>query len=182
MTELLIGCGRKRERKFVLAGKKDWDDLVTLDYEPSHNPDVVHDLEVLPLPFEDNSFDEIHAYECLEHVGKQGDWKFFLNQWSDFWRILKPAGLFAATCPKATSFWAWGDPGHTRIVSPQSLMFLSQKEYSQQVGVTGMTDYRPFYKADFDFVYLEESDEHSIRFVLRAIKPSRFSENYNQER
>ena len=60
-------------------GRPGWTDLVTLDVNADHSPDVVHDLESVPLPFADETFDEIHAYEVLEHTGAQGD-HVFLDQ------------------------------------------------------------------------------------------------------
>jgi hypothetical protein len=49
------------------------------------------------------------------------------------------------------------------------LVFLSQAEYEAQVGDTAMTDYRGWYKADFDLFAKEES-EHTFGFVLKAKK------------
>ena len=167
--ELLIGCGNDREKKVAFKEiPKEWCQLVTLDWDEGVNPNVVHDLNNIPYPFDDNMFDEIHAYEVLEHCGTQGDWRFFFNQFHEFWRILKPGGYFIATCPSWDSPWAWGDPGHTRILSPESLIFLSQKEY-EQIGKTHMTDYRPWYEADFDLFAKQEQD-HNWGFVLRAVK------------
>lgn len=166
--ELLIGCGNRREKVMHLPGKEGWTDLVTLDIDPNAKPDVVHDLDVLPYPFDDNQFDEIHASEVLEHCGRQGDWRFFLAQFAEFWRILKPGGVLCASCPSITSRWAWGDPGHTRVIQPESLIFLSQKEY-QQVGRTAMTDYRHVYAADLEVIH-KDDDGESFRFVLRAVK------------
>ncbi len=170
--ELLLGAGSNHAKK-IFTGSDKWTKLVTLDFNDDHKPDVVHDLTKLPLPFEDNTFSEVHAYEVLEHTGQQGDFKFFFDQWSDFWRILKPGGLFAGTSPAANSRWAWGDPGHTRIVSPQSFVFLSQQQYKDQVGKTPMSDYRFCYKADFQPLSLQE-DEDTFYYVLVAIKPSGF--------
>jgi SAM-dependent methyltransferase len=131
---------------------------------------MVHDLNN-PLPFDDDSATEIHAYEVLEHCGTQGDYRFFFRQWSDFWRVLKPGGLFFATVPLPTSPWAWGDPSHTRIIQVESLTFLNQPAYAQ-VGVTPMSDYRSIYRADFDILYTDKT-EHSLCFALKAVKPSR---------
>jgi SAM-dependent methyltransferase len=142
--------------------------------EPSRNPDVVHDLTRLPLPFADNTFQEIHAYEVLEHTGAQGDWRFFFNQWMDFWRILKPGGQFFGHSPEWNSDWAWGDPGHTRVITQNSFGFLMQTEYTSQIGVTCMTDYRSFYKADFDVRHIDHRDGKFF-FMLEAVKPSRIS-------
>jgi SAM-dependent methyltransferase len=134
----------------------------------------VHDLADLPLPFDDDTFDECHAYEVLEHIGQQGDWRFFFAQFSDFWRILKPDGLLAGTSPHWSSSWAWGDPGHTRIFGPEQITYLRQSSYSEQVGCTDITDYRFVYKADFEPVHLNVKDGHT-EFVLRAVKPSRIA-------
>lgn len=168
--ELLLGCGSSRIKKLHQQGRPDWAGLVAIDIEARHNPDVVHDIN-LPLPFDADSADEIHAYEVLEHCGSQGDYKFFFNQWSDFWRVLKPNGVFLGTVPRPTSVWAWGDPSHTRVIPKESFIFLSQPNYAQ-VGKTAMSDFRSIYKADFDVIHLHEHAD-VLEFALRAIKPAR---------
>ena len=172
--ELLIGAGAKRDKRLSRPGHEEWTNLVTLDINPDHKPDVVHDLNVRPLPFADDTFDEIHAYEVLEHLGRQGDWRTFFDEWSEWWRILKPGGVLFGTSPHYASPWAWGDPGHTRIVSGESFVFLSQPNYDQQVGKTAMTDYRFVYKADFDCAYAEVRGFDFI-YAMAAVKPSRCS-------
>jgi SAM-dependent methyltransferase len=173
MPELLIGCGNARE-KTIHMGRPEWDGLVTLDIDPNCNPDVEWDLERLPLPFGDNHFDSISAYETLEHTGRQGDWRFFFAQFSEFWRILRPGGMLFASVPSHGSIWMWGDPGHSRVINQGTLAFLDQSEYTKQIGVTHLTDYRHVYRADFHPVTgMIEGDE--FRFVLSAIKPARIS-------
>jgi len=168
--ELLIGCGNDWEKSVTIPDiPKEWSgDLITLDFNEECKPHVVHDLNILPYPFDDNMFDEIHAYEVLEHCGTQGDFRFFFNQFEEFSRILKPGGYFVATCPNWDSPWAWGDPGHTRIISSESITFLSQAEYTRQ-GKSPMTDYRFCYQADFELITRQEQ-EHNWAFILRAIK------------
>lgn len=168
--ELLIGCGSNRDKKITLGGRTSWSALTTLDVMPDHAPDVVHDLDVLPYPFADNTFTEIHAYDVLEHQGKQGDWRFFFGQFSEFWRILKHGGVICGISPKALSPWAWGDPGHTRIISPQCLHYLDQRAYDE-VGVSPVTDYRSCYKANFHLIAVDEKTlDHTWQFVLQAHK------------
>jgi len=167
--ELLIGCGVRREKQVKLKDTKEWSGLVTLDLNPDVNPDVVHDLEVLPYPFEDSEFDEIHAYEVLEHTGRQGDWRFFFDQFYEFWRILKPGGYLFGTTPAWDSIWAWADPGHTRVLSEASFIFLNKEEYELQIGKTAMTDYRSYWRGDFDLVAYNYTDEQ-FGFVIQARK------------
>lgn len=174
---LLLGSGSSRERRVAIKGDPpggDWKhaDLVRLDVNTAHEPDVVHDLEVLPYPFEDDEFDRIDAYEILEHLGRQGDYRTFFAQFQELWRILKPEGHLAATCPSYRSLWAWGDPSHTRVLCSGSLVFLSQAEYARQVGKTPMSDFRFCYRGDFEPVWIRE-DEQRFVFVLQAIKPAR---------
>lgn len=165
--ELLIGCGAKTDKLF--KPQEPWTELVTLDINPDHNPDVLWDLEKLPYPFEDNQFDEIHAYEVLEHIGQQGDYKAFFAQFSEFWRILKPGGKLCATVPPWDGIWAWGDPSHKRIINQGTLAFLSQEQYVLQVGKTAMSDFRYIYKADFKTIHAQ-IDSDRFAFVLEAVK------------
>lgn len=171
--ELLIGCGTRRTKVLSLPDRpRDWTNLVTLDLVSDHSPDVVHDLNVFPWPFADDTFDEVHAYEVLEHLGTQGDFRRFFQDFSEIWRILKPRGVLLGTSPYWGGAWAWGDPGHTRIISLESLTYLNQPQYEKQVGVTPMTDYRFCYTADFDLVAASK-DGDGFQYGLQAVKPSR---------
>lgn len=172
MTELLIGCGNSRVKKKTF-GSFEWDNLVTIDHDPNCGADVVHELEELPWPFGDDSFDECHAYEVLEHLGRQGDYRSFFAHFAEIYRILKPGGLLFATCPSWDSIWAWGDPSHTRIISSASIAFLDQQAYQDQIGKTAMTDFRWLWKGDFEPLHIGD-EGGSFTFVLKAHKPARF--------
>jgi SAM-dependent methyltransferase len=169
--ELLIGCGNHRVKILNFDGPE-WNELVTLDHDPDCGADVIHDLEQTPWPFEDDTFDEVHAYEVLEHLGRQGDFRSFFAHFGEIYRILKPGGLLFATVPAWDSLWVWADPSHTRLIAPQTLLFLNQREYADRVGKSPMTDFRWLWKGDFE---PEASDtiNESFRFALKAVKPAR---------
>lgn len=164
--ELLIGAGSRRE-KFIAFEEVPpvFTNLVTLDIDERHGPNVVHDLNNIPYPFENEEFDEIHAYEVLEHCGTQGDWKFFFEQFTEFHRILKPNGYLCASVPMWDSEWAWADPGHRRIIAKNSLMFLEQ-EFYKDVGKDARTDYRFCYAVDFKVMAMQERTPN-LFFVLQ---------------
>jgi len=167
--ELLLGSGNNPKKEITFKEvPQDWQNLTKLDIDPDCKPDVIHDLNVLPYPFPDNSFNEIHAYDVLEHTGQQGDWRFFFAQFDELWRILKPGGFICGACPMWDSPWSWSDPGHSRVLSKLSLIFLDRRNYAD-IGKTPMTDYRHIYKGDFEVCATTEN-EHKWGFVLKAVK------------
>ena len=184
--ELLLGCGNRRDKMMHSGGNSEWSGLTTLDIDERCKPDVCFDLSKLLetcnewgyrlLPFNNDTFAELHAYEVLEHCGSQGDHRLLFAQFSEFWRVLEPGGLLFATVPDYRSLWAWGDPSHTRVINRGTLVFLSQANYVN-VGSTPMSDYRDIYKADFslkeDGYWGNEEDGRTYWFCLQAIKPSR---------
>lgn len=181
------------------ASNREWKNLYTADINPECDPDFCVDLNVGPQwsPFEirlknweslgildedgcfqESFFDEVHAYEILEHLGKLGDELSFFDHFSEIWRILKPGGYLLATVPSRFSEWLWGDPSHKRAIYPCTLTFLDQTEYVRQCDNdatrTPMSDFRSIYKADFKIVYTHDNKlTHS--FILQAIKPSRIA-------
>jgi len=166
--ELLLGCGNKRVKIMSPLGANDWTRLVTLDIDPNCKPDVLADIE-LGLPFADNTFKEIHAYDVLEHFGRQGDYRAFFKHFADIYRVLTPYGFLCGITPRYNGRWAWNDPGHTRIISPFNLQYLNQATYDDQVGKTPMTDYRWLWKGDLRLVYSKNEGE-SHTWILQAYK------------
>lgn len=167
--ELLLGAGSRRIKTIYNEHMaREFVGLTTLDVVETHKPDVLHDLTVLPLPFDDNTFDEIHAYEVLEHCGAQGDWKLFFAQFNEFHRIMKPDGWFCGSTPMWDNEWAWSDPGHTRIIGPKTLAFLDQDFY-KYVGKDARSDYRSVYRGNFVTVAQQEKD-FQFFFIMQAKK------------
>lgn len=181
--ELLMGCGTNHRKKLALpTDSRDWDGLVTLDYCREYRPDVVSDLASGSLPFCSDAFDTLSAYEVLEHLGERGDYALLFRQFSDYWRVLKSDGLLYATVPCWKSLWAWGDPGHRRVINEGTLTFLSQPNYDAPgVMMTPAVDYRRHFAGDFNIVAMGHSAEGASHdtcnywFVLQAVKPARVS-------
>lgn len=166
MPSLLLGCGNSRTKKVALPGAASWTgDLITLDMNPNCGADFVHDLEVRPLPFKDEQFDELAAYDVLEHIGRQGDWKGFFEEFAEYWRILKPGGLFGIIVPYGNDWHA--DPGHVRFFAPWWFRFLEQDWYARELAKgQPVTDYRWFWKRDFETLHLEVIENHHIVALL----------------
>jgi len=163
-----MGSGRRTKKMVWLEGETDefMGDTVTLDFNDEVNPDVVWDLRVHPLPFEDNEFDEIHAYHILEHLAQQGDYEFFFNEFNEYYRILKPEGRFYGVVPAVFGIWAWGDPGHARLFPKEYFIFLNRDSYKECGNGNPLTDYRFIYNGDFKLAYLNDDDLKSMAFIL----------------
>lgn len=196
--ELLLGCGHDRRKRYcaVPHHPRGWQSLtgpVTLDVDRRVSPDIYCDLDhCTPWVFFarekdyavakaslSDAWDEIHAYQVLEHLGSQGDARALFAVFSEIWRILKPGGYLVAEVPSRFSGNLWGDPGHTRAIVPETLVFLDQEQYRRQLDVpsehrTSMSDYRNIYRADFKIVDTNDNRQNFV-FVLQAVKPSRMT-------
>jgi len=101
-NNLYIGCGKDREET---SNSFRW---TNLDMNADVKPDVVHNLNNLPLPFKDNEFDCVFSCHCLEHLDRMK----FVECMADIHRILKPGGIFVGITPYGGADCAMGMPQH----------------------------------------------------------------------
>jgi ubiquinone/menaquinone biosynthesis C-methylase UbiE len=106
MKILNVGCGNR-----ILP------DAINLD-RTKHRPevDVAHDLNVLPWPFEDETFDKVVALAVLEHLPMT-----LFESFAEIWRILKFGGQLVVKLPLHTGHNAYDDPSHYWLFSLRSL-------------------------------------------------------------
>ena len=95
------------------------------------------------IPVKRETFDEIHAYQVMEHYGRQGNFKSFFRGMRELWRILKPGGWLIGASPLHSAMWAWGDPGHTRVITRGTFVYLTRKMY-ETLGDGPQSDYRQY--------------------------------------
>lgn len=169
MKSLLIGCGNSRERKVRHDERAEWmGDLVTLDMDPNCGADHVIDMswQHVHMPFADGEFIELAAYDSLEHWGVQGNWRGWFNEMAEYHRILKPGGVFGILVPVGAD--ALADPGHTRFFAENHFNMLNQQWYADRLAA-GMpvTDYRWFWKLNFDVEYMQRHGGHHLAVILR---------------
>jgi len=77
-----------------------------VDIDPDSDAEVIHDLNVCPFPFEDNSVDKIYAKHIIEHLD---DPIMFIKE---IWRILKPGGTVFIETPHFSNYVAFSEPQH----------------------------------------------------------------------
>lgn len=87
---------------------------VNVDYVALPGIDVVHDLDILPWPFEDDSVERIKAFDIYEHVV---NWRGFM---SECHRILEPYGVLYIHTSYYKNPDSFRDPDHKRFLHEES--------------------------------------------------------------
>lgn len=109
---LNLGCGAKR-----LAGY--------LNVDRYGNPELKHNLETFPWPWEDNSVVEIKLTHVLEHLGR--DFDTYLRIFQEIYRICQGGAIVEITVPHYRHDHFFDDPTHVRAVTPLGLRMFSQR-------------------------------------------------------
>ncbi len=112
-----LGCGKDYKEGYV-----------NIDTSSEVNPDKVWDLEETPLPFKEDSVEEVVAYHVLEHV------KNFIPLMHDLRRICKKGARIHIKTPFYSSWGQFNDPTHVRYFSPFTFNYFKKGTYSHEVG------------------------------------------------
>ena len=124
MTKHLdLGCGTNPRNPF------DADEVFGVDIRAPENGDGEHfkvaNLTIQPIPFPDDYFDSVSAYDFLEHIPRVIIYNEktrlpFVELMNEIYRVLKPSGeLYALTpyFPKESSFI---DPTHVNFITKKT--------------------------------------------------------------
>jgi len=91
--------------------------VTTLDYRASVSPDILHDLDNLPWPVSDASFDAIYMFSVIEHVSEP------LKVIEECHRVLKPCGRIYLLTPHFSSTASYADLTHRWHFSSRSFEY-----------------------------------------------------------
>lgn len=79
---------------------------VTVDLISETNPDVVHDLNKLPWPLKNDFFDEVYAFDVVEHL------EDLVKTMEEIHRVSKNGAKVTITTPHYSCSNSYTDPTH----------------------------------------------------------------------
>ncbi len=102
---------------------------IGLDISPDTDADIVHDLDELPYPIDDASFDQILLQDVLEHVREP------IALFEELHRIARPGARIHVRTPHFSSVLAYGDPTHRHYFSTLALRSLAEPRFAHYTAV-----------------------------------------------
>jgi len=120
-STLDLGCGTQPKNPFQAQH------VYGLDIREDLSSGVHYaDLTTNPIPFSDNRFDYITAYDFLEHVPRviySPSRKFpFIDLMNEIDRCLKPGGFFLSRTPFYPISAAFTDPTHVNVITADTFV------------------------------------------------------------
>ena len=109
--KLNLGCGQNSKPGYVNVDKYG-------------QPDIRHDLETFPWPWEDNTVSEIVLNHVLEHLGQSQ--AVYLKIIQEMYRICVPGAVIQVAVPHPRSDEFINDPTHVRVVTPAGMELFSK--------------------------------------------------------
>ena len=110
--KLNLGCGETRIPGYINVDK-------------FGTPDIKHDLESFPWPWETNSISEILLIHVLEHLGK--DVETYFGIFKEMYRICTHGANVRIVVPHFRHNFFYDDPTHVRVVTPLGLKLFSKR-------------------------------------------------------
>jgi len=102
---------------------------IGLDISADTAADIVHDLDDLPYPIEDSSFDQILLQDVIEHVSEP------IRVFEELHRIARPGARIQLRTPHFSSVLAYGDPTHRHYFSTIAIRSLAEPRFAHYTDV-----------------------------------------------
>ena len=166
--KLYFGCGRHKVEGFI-----------GVDKIQTGQVDVVHDMNVYPYPFPDNTIDEVLLLNILEHFPD------IIRVIEEVWRICRHGAHVRVLVPYYNSPGACQDPTHKSFFTEKTF------DYFAESGTTPLSIYNYYSSARFKILSVVPDQRkifhalpkriqwlfghhlatiHSLEFELEAIK------------
>lgn len=133
-----LGCGPRPQNPFHAQ------EVFGLDIRGNEDLNIKYaDLTVDEIPYPDNDFDYLTAFEFLEHVPRVmylPARRFpFVELMNEVWRVLRPGGLFLSSTPIYPFSAAFRDPTHVNLMTHEtfSLYFDDKNRGASMYGFRG---------------------------------------------
>lgn len=104
-----VGCGRNK-----------YPGSIGIDRNSQTAADVLCDIDRLPFPLRDSSFDWVRAVHVIEHVSD------VIRTVEEFHRVLRPGGHVLIVTPHYTDFSSFCDPTHRSHLTSFSLRYFGE--------------------------------------------------------
>ena len=128
-----LGCGATPRNPYACT------EVFGVDIAPGASPPGVvlrtANVALQPIPFGDNHFDAVSAYDFLEHVPRvlpRADGESlrfpFVELMNEVWRVLKPDGRFYASTPAVPHEAAFQDPTHVNFITDLTHRYFTRPE------------------------------------------------------
>lgn len=145
LVKINIACGQQKQEGFI-----------GVDKVKTPSVDIVHDLEIFPWPFENNSVDEVMCVHYVEHT------RDLIKFMDELYRIMKSPyknekgeeikSKVTIIAPYYSSIRAWQDPTHLRAISEFTFLYFNKNWREQnKLDHYGIA-------CDFDFSYGYQMD------------------------
>jgi hypothetical protein len=109
---LNLGCGKNHKDGYINVDKYG-------------DPDIQHDLELFPWPWDDSSVSQILLNHVLEHLGQETE--TYLNIMKELYRVCVDQALITIVVPHPRHDDFINDPTHVRKVTPDGMRLFSKK-------------------------------------------------------
>jgi len=139
MTTILdLGCGKRKTL-----------DAIGVDINPKYKPDIIHDLNSCPYPFDSEYADVIIMKHSLEHTKDRE------KTVKECWRILKLGGILKLKTPNFSSVNAVGELDHYHFFCTNNFNQLANK-YGFKIKKLKLN-------------YIQNPDNHPIKSIINFL-------------
>lgn len=135
MTKSLdLGCGVNPRNLYEA------DEVFGIDLRESPDGRIRKaDLCIEPIPFEDESFDFVTAFDFIEHIPRvlylPQRRNPFVELMNEVWRVLKLNGTFLSVTPAYPNAAAFVDPTHVNMITEGTFpLYFGDKEHDSPWG------------------------------------------------